>query len=89
MSHEASFVESGLPVEQHIVSCLDMAVDYLVLVIVPQVPGMRDPLLFAQTIQPRDLAVFLDIVSAWVFLAVDDVRLQFLQVVLVDVLAEG
>lgn len=50
---------------------------------------MRDPLFLTQTIQPRDFSVLLNIVRAWVFLAVDDVRLQFLQVVLIDVLAEG
>lgn len=82
-------MEGWLPVEQHIVSCLNVAVNYLILMVVPQVPGMRDPLLFAQTIKSRDLSIFLDIISAWVLLAVDDVRLQFFQVVLVDVLAEG
>lgn len=82
-------MESWLSVEQHIVSSLDMAINYLVLVVVPQIPCVRDPLFLTQTIQPRDLSIFLNIVRAWVFLAVDDVGLQFLEVVLIDVLAEG
>lgn len=55
-----------------------MTIDYLVLVVAPKIPCMRDPLFLTETIQPSNLAVFLDIVSAWVLLTIDDVRLQFL-----------
>jgi hypothetical protein len=87
--HQTCFVKSRLAVKEYIIPCLNMPVNNLVLVIVPQISCMRYSLLFSQAIEPSNFAVFFYVICSWVFFSVDDVRLKLLKVILVDVFAEG
>lgn len=50
VGHEASFVQSWLSIEKHIITSLQVPVDDLILMIIPKVSSMRYPLLFRQQV---------------------------------------
>ena len=53
-------MQSWLSVEQNIITCLEMTVDYLVLMVVPKIASMRDPLFLVQHLKFDHFAVLLD-----------------------------
>lgn len=82
-------MEGWLTVEKHIIAGLNVSVKHLVFVIVPEVSCMRDSLFFGQAVQFDNFSIFFKEVCSWVFASIDDVTLEFFEVVLIDVLLES